>query len=177
MRRLLRPLLIFLAILFLIEAWLWDRLEPIVARAVAAIPLKRMKAAVAGFIADVPPWGALAFFLVPMLLLLPLKALEFWLFYRGAWIAGVGALILAKLFFLGITAFVFDITRDKLLQLGWFRALYDYVIWLREAARALTDPLRQRILRRMRMFTRRNSSGIFRLMMRIRRRMQPQSAP
>ncbi len=31
MRKLMRPILILLAIIFPIEAWLWDKLEPIVA--------------------------------------------------------------------------------------------------------------------------------------------------
>ena len=45
MRRLLQPLWILLAIIFLIEAWLWDHLEPIVAAVVAAlIPLRTFKA-------------------------------------------------------------------------------------------------------------------------------------
>ena len=35
MRRLLRPILILLALLFLLEAWLWTRLEPLVAWCVA----------------------------------------------------------------------------------------------------------------------------------------------
>ena len=43
MRRLLQPLWVLLAIIFLVEAWLWDHLEPIVARAVAAIPLQAFK--------------------------------------------------------------------------------------------------------------------------------------
>jgi len=32
MRRLLQPFWVLLAVIFLIEAWLWDHLEPIVAR-------------------------------------------------------------------------------------------------------------------------------------------------
>jgi hypothetical protein len=38
MRRWLRPLWVILALLFLLEAWLWDHLEPIVARVVDLIP-------------------------------------------------------------------------------------------------------------------------------------------
>ena len=37
MRRLLQPFWVLLAVIFLIEAWLWDHLEPIVARIVALI--------------------------------------------------------------------------------------------------------------------------------------------
>ena len=47
MRRVLRPALVCIAIGFLVEAWLWDRLEPIVAAIVELIPLKRLKAALA----------------------------------------------------------------------------------------------------------------------------------
>jgi hypothetical protein len=38
MRRWLRPLWVILALLFLLGAWLWDHLEPIVARVVDLIP-------------------------------------------------------------------------------------------------------------------------------------------
>src|SRR5712675_3413790 len=38
LRRLLQPVWVLLAIIFLIEAWLWDHLEPIVAWFVALIP-------------------------------------------------------------------------------------------------------------------------------------------
>ena len=47
MRRLLKPVWILLAVLFLIEAWLWDHLEPIVARFVRLIPWQRLKALLA----------------------------------------------------------------------------------------------------------------------------------
>ena len=42
MRRLLQPIWVLLAIIFLIEAWLWDHLEPIVAWFVALLPLRAM---------------------------------------------------------------------------------------------------------------------------------------
>ena len=40
LRRILQPLWVLLALIFLIEAWLWDHLEPIVARVVAWVPLR-----------------------------------------------------------------------------------------------------------------------------------------
>ena len=60
MRKLLRPVLIFLAVIFLIEAWLWDHLAPVVARVVNLIPLARFKAWLAEAAAlglKVGPWG------------------------------------------------------------------------------------------------------------------------
>ena len=43
LRRLLQPIWVLLAVIFLIEAWLWDHLEPIVAWVVAKIPLQAFK--------------------------------------------------------------------------------------------------------------------------------------
>jgi hypothetical protein len=55
MRRLLRPLLILLALVFLFEAWLWRWLAPVVAWLVAHLPLRRLKAAIAARIDALPP--------------------------------------------------------------------------------------------------------------------------
>ena len=59
MRRLLRPFLILLALLFLFEAWLWTRLEPMVAWVVALIPLERLKARIAAAIERLSPAATL----------------------------------------------------------------------------------------------------------------------
>ena len=44
-RKLVRAFWVVLAVLFLIEAWLWSHLEPVVERLVALIPLEGLKAA------------------------------------------------------------------------------------------------------------------------------------
>ena len=54
-------------------------------------------------------------------------------------------LVAAKLLGLGVTAFVFDATREKLLQMAWFQRLYDWFIWARDWARAQTEPVRARL--------------------------------
>ena len=79
MRRITRPLLILLAIVFLIEAWLWSHLEPIVAWIVGQIPLRRLKTLLKRFLEWLPPAAALVAFVVPGLLLFPLKLLAVWL--------------------------------------------------------------------------------------------------
>jgi hypothetical protein len=170
MRKFTRAILVLLAIIFLIEAWLWDKLEPIVARIVEIIPLKRMKIEFARWAEQLPPSATLLLFLLPQAVLIPIKVLELWFFVNGQWISGTAALILSKLVFLGTTAFVFDVTRDKLLQLDWFRGLYHYVLWLRQSAHALIDPIMRRIRRRMRILAPRRTPRAFRLLMRIRRR-------
>jgi hypothetical protein len=169
MRKLLRPFLILLAVIFLIEAWLWDRLEPIVAAVVRLIPFEKVKARIAASIDGLPPSGTGAVFLIPVAFALPFKVFGFWLLAKGNWSAAVSVFIAAKFLTLAITAFVFDVARDKLLQLDWFRMLYEYVLLLRAAAETLIDPVRRRIERRMRLLMPGRSRRAFRLLKRIRR--------
>ena len=172
MRRLLRPILILLALLFLLEAWLWTRLEPLVAWFVAIIPLKRLKARIAATIARLSPAATLIVFTVPLIGLFPLKFLEFWLLAHRHWLGAILTLVAAKLLGLGITAFIFEAARPKLLQMPWFRAFYDWMIWLLERAHAPVDPLKRRIRMWLRMLSPRRAGRSLRLFRRIRRRMQ-----
>src|SRR5712691_8754299 len=114
MRRLLRPLWILLALVFLFEAWLWDHLAPIVGWVVARIPLRAIKARLTTWIERLPPPATLVVFIVPVLLLLPLKILGLWMLAHGYWLGALGVLATAKVVSLGVTAFVFDLTRPKL---------------------------------------------------------------
>jgi hypothetical protein len=107
MRRLARPFWVILALLFLLEAWLWDHLQPVVARIVGIIPWGRIKPALVALIGRLSPQVTLVVFIIPFILLLPLKFLEFWLLAHRQWLAGVVVLILAKLVGLGVTAFIF----------------------------------------------------------------------
>ena len=134
MRRWLRPLWVVLALLFLLEAWLWDHLEPIVARAVNLLPWGRVKLWLKRLIEDLPPWAALAVFIIPFIVLLPLKFLEVFFLAKRQWLAAGLVLIVAKLLGLGITAFVFDATRTKLLQMAWFARMFDWFMWARDWA-------------------------------------------
>src|SRR5436305_15256982 len=93
MRKALRPVLVFLALVFLFEAWLWDRLEPIVSRIVAIIPFARLKAVLATWIDALPPAGTLMLLVMPAGAVLPLKFFAFWLMANGAWGQGVGVFV------------------------------------------------------------------------------------
>src|SRR5262249_50987684 len=128
MRRIVRVFWVILALLFLLEAWLWARLEPIVAAIVAGLPLKALQAKIAAAIEALPPAATLVVFLVPVATLLPVKIMALWLLHGGHWFAGAAVLVLAKLAGLGVTAFVFEITRPKLMQLAWFARLYALVM-------------------------------------------------
>jgi hypothetical protein len=145
MRRLLQPLWVLLAIVFLIEAWLWDHLEPVVARIVARIPFHAFKRWVAERVDTLSPTMTLIVFFVPIIPLFPLKLVGLWLLANEYWLSAIVTIVFAKFLGLGVMAFVFDVTRSKLLQLNWFRKVYDLVNDLRARAKALVDPVKLRI--------------------------------
>ena len=145
MRRILKPFLIVLAVAFLIEAWLWEHLRPLVAAVVNVIAWDKLKARLAALVEKLPAWAVLIVFVVPFIVLLPLKFLEVYFIVHRQWVAAIFILVLAKLLGLGVTAFIFDVTRPKLLQMAWFRWLYDLMlVWLAKA-HAITDPIKHRI--------------------------------
>jgi hypothetical protein len=145
LRRLLQPVWVLLAIIFLIEAWLWDHLEPIVARAVAFIPLARFKQWLSDRVDALSPAMTLIVFAVPIIPLFPLKLVGLWLLTHEYWTSAVFTILFAKMLGVGVTAFVFDVTRDKLLEMAWFERLYDLVLKLRGKAAEIVAPIKQRI--------------------------------
>jgi hypothetical protein len=144
-RHWLRPLWILLALLFLVEAWLWDHLEPIVARVVNLIPWGRLKVRLRRLIEVLPPWATLFVFIIPFLFMLPLKFLSVYFLATGNWFGALGVIIFVKLAGLGITAFIFDVTRRKLLQMPWFRRMYEWFLEARVWAHSITEPVRDRV--------------------------------
>ena len=145
MRRLLQPFWVLLAVIFLIEAWLWDHLEPVVERIVARIPLRAFKQWLSARVDMLSPEVTLIVFAVPAILLFPLKLVGLWLLANQYWLSAGVVIVLGKLVGVGVTAFIFDVTRTKLLQMVWFRTLYEFIMAMRARAAALVQPIKQRI--------------------------------
>jgi hypothetical protein len=170
-RRITHPLLVLLAIIFLVEAWLWRRLAPLVEALVSWIPLRAVKARIADLIRKLPPAATLIVFALPVAVLFPLKLVGLWLLAHKYWLGAVMTLVLAKLVGLGVTAFVFQVTKPKLLRMAWFRWMYEHVlVWL-EWAHNLVAPIKERIVRLLRLFRSEQGGRALRLLWRIRRRM------
>jgi hypothetical protein len=144
-RRLLQPFWVLLAIVFLIEAWLWDHLEPVVARVVALIPLQTFKQWLADRVDALSPAMTLIVFAVPVIPLFPLKLVGLWLLAHEYWLSAAFIILFAKFLGVGVTAFIFDVTREKLLEMRWFEATYEFIMGLRAKATALVNPIKQRI--------------------------------
>jgi hypothetical protein len=145
MRRLLQPFWVLLAVIFLIEAWLWDHLEPVVAKLVAWIPLRQFKQWLSDRVDALSPAMTLIVFAVPVLPLFPLKLVGLWLLAHEYWLSAVAVIVFAKFAGVGITAFIFDVTREKLLEMRWFEVVYDFIMRMRAKAAELVNPIKQRI--------------------------------
>jgi len=169
MRRLLQPFWILLAVIFLIEAWLWDHLEPIVAWFVALIPLRTFKQWLAERVDTLSPAMTLIVFIVPVIPLFPLKLVGLWLLTREYWMSAILTILFAKFLGVGVAAFVFDVTRDKLLEMDWFETLYEFVMGLRTKATAMVEPVKLRIMDTLRGDGDRWSARMLRLIQRFRK--------
>ena len=85
-------------------------------------------------------------------------------------------LVVAKLVGLGVTAFIFEVTRDKLMQMAWFRRVYEFFVWRARWAHQKVEPAMRR-LRKWRYCCGPVRSGrFFTHLMRVRRRMRAAAA-
>ena len=169
LRRILQPLWVLLALIFLIEAWLWDHLEPIVAWVVAKLPLRAFKHWLAERVDTLSPAMTLIVFIVPVIPLFPLKLVGLWLLANEYWVSAILTIIFAKFLGVGVAAFIFDVTRDKLLEMAWFEKLYDFIIGLRAKASALVEPIKLRLKEALRGDGGGWSSRMLRLIQRFRK--------
>lgn len=120
------PLQWLLALVILFEEWGWEPLQRAMAWIGRLPVLRRLEAGVA----RLPPWAALLVFVVPSLLLLPVKLGALWLLARGQRTLGIAVIVVAKVAGTAVMARLFALTRPALMQLPWFAALYTrWTIW------------------------------------------------
>ena len=66
------------------------------------------------------------------------------------WTSAIFTILFAKFLGVGVTAFIFDVTRPKLLELAWFERLYEFILALRAKAKDLVDPVKARLVELLR---------------------------
>lgn len=74
-RRLVKSFWFLLALLFLLEAWLWDLVRPVIAAVIRLIPYEAFKAALARGIARLPAALVIFVFVLPDALSYPVQFL------------------------------------------------------------------------------------------------------
>lgn len=118
------PFVILAAIIILLEDWLWDDLARLAAR-LGRLPVFRQ---IEVLIVGLPPYAALALFVVPSTLLVPVKLLALYFVAHGHAIAGLLTVAVAKIAGTALVARLFTLTRPKLLCIAWFAWLYQQFI-------------------------------------------------
>jgi hypothetical protein len=129
MRRLLNriltpPLMFVAALLLFIEEVLWELAKRLMAR-IGRLPLVH---SLEEWIARLPPWGAATVFLLPGLLLLPVKIGALWLIAHGHGLSGLQLIVAAKLAGTALVARIFTLTRRALMTLRWFAVSHDFIM-------------------------------------------------
>ena len=117
------PMVILAALFMFVEEWLWDHLTTFMAW-VARAPVFRW---LEKKLAALPPYGAMAVFLVPGALLLPVKIAALYFMTHGHPGGGLSIIIAAKIIGTAIVARIFTVCRPSLLTVRWFRRLYEWI--------------------------------------------------
>jgi len=110
--------------IILIEDWLWDDLARLAA-AIGRLPVFR---AIETGITQLPPYGALACFGLPTVMLLPVKLAALYFISHGKPMLGLATVIGAKVVGTALVARIFMLTRPSLMRIGWFAWVYERFI-------------------------------------------------
>jgi hypothetical protein len=125
LRRALRAvLLVFVAAILVIEEWGWRPLTAFMGWVAKWPPLARLER----FIQGLSPRWALVLFMVPALLLFPVKLAALWLIHQGKAGLGLTVIVLAKLVGTALVGRLFVLTETQLMKFAWFAR---YVGWWR----------------------------------------------
>jgi len=129
-------LLSILAVFLLVEEWLWDVLTAFSHRLFIWLHLASFER----WLAQASPRVAMAAFVLPVALVLPVKFAALLLFAHGQIIQGIALLLAAKLFATLLISRMFAVVRTQLLSFAWFAALYStitrWLSWAHERIRA-----------------------------------------
>ena len=114
--RLLAPLVYLAALIFLVEEWFWDLGARLASTIAGWPPVQAFEIKVKAL----PPYGALAAFVMPAVLLFPVKVLALFAMATGHAAAGICVILVAKVFGAALVARIYALTRPTLLSLPWF---------------------------------------------------------
>jgi hypothetical protein len=119
-----RALGVVLALLVLFAEWGWRPLAALLGQLRRLALVARLE----NWIQTLPPYGALAVFVVPTLLLLPLKILALYFVAHGQKLTALGLIAVAKLGGTALVARIFILTGPQLMRIDWFARSYNCVM-------------------------------------------------
>ena len=114
--RLLAPLIFLAALILMFEDWCWDLGARLLRHAGSWPPLRRLERRIVAL----SPRAALCLFVLPALLLFPVKVMALVAIARGHAVSGVGVIVVAKVLGAAVVARLYALTLPALLTLAWF---------------------------------------------------------
>jgi hypothetical protein len=172
------PLIVFAACLMWCEEWLWVHLKRLTAWLARLAVIRWYEA----FIRALPPYPTMVVFLLPGLLLIPVKLLAVYWIASGYWLFGGVLIFGAKVLGTAIAARSYVVCQPKLMTIGWFKRLHDWLFATRDflyaALHAMPvyqfvhiriELLKQSVRRWMSVIRRRNRRGLWSRWQAIRR--------
>lgn len=113
-----------IALLLILEEWLWDTTQALF-RALPEWPfLLRLRQ----WVSSLSPYAALSLFVAPSLLLFPVKILALLAITHGHPSLGLGIIVAAKVLGTALVARIYALTRPTLLSLRWFERMHNGVL-------------------------------------------------
>ena len=123
-RRFVKPVIAVLAIAyFLIDALFLSIIRPLASR-LAKLPVF---AQVGAWVASLGPYPTLALFILPVVILEPVKPVGAYLMASGHFLEGVLLIVVGEILKITLVERLFHFSRDKLLSIPWFARGYDVV--------------------------------------------------
>ena len=131
-----KTLLSLLAIILIIEEWLWDILTAFGHTLIRWLRLERFEL----WLSQTSPTMALVAFSIPILIIAPINLVAFELLIHGLVLQGIGVELLAKLLGTLLIARVFALTKPQLLTFGFLRFVYTTITgWLHWAHQKVVE--------------------------------------
>jgi hypothetical protein len=109
------------AIYFLVDAVFFTLFKPVIRRLAEGWAFESLRA----WIVSLPPYPTLALFIVPVILLEPVKPIAAYLTATGHVVGGLTILIVGELLKLLFIERLFNVSRDKLMSIPVFAWCYD----------------------------------------------------
>jgi len=132
-----------LALIFLFETWVWDKLVALARYVASLLPWARFRDASRVEINRLPAVVAVLMFGIPLVVSEGGSFVSVVLMATGHVFMGVALYAGMKLLGLMLVPIIFEITREKLLALRWFAYLFEKFEALHEMARRFVAPYRQ----------------------------------
>jgi hypothetical protein len=131
-RTLLAPLMYVVALVLLLEQWCWDAGKRLGARFGVYVAGWPGIAACEARVRALPPRWALCAFVLPGLLLFPVKLLALLAIAHGHAVSGIATIVAAKLGGAVVVARVYTLTLPTLLAVTWFARCHGWFMDVKE---------------------------------------------